>query len=560
MSAAISFAGRLRRLPVPVLLFASVFALLSLGVVCVEITKIDIRFALMVQDMAANGLGVFATVNGVEYADYPSAYVFLSYVTTFDGRWINAWSLFLPSITFGSFVVAMTWAIGARVGRGVAWCAVALEVLSFNYLSSFACFAIDAPAAAAGIVMLWQLSRNKPAWQDALWFAAVLAGCFATRGPLGVLVLGAAVGGWLLASLQWKKAVVLGICGAAVTAGCVATAYWLIMRQGGKELLDLFLQWQISSRIQDHSNYVYYFTSAIASYAPVTMPLIALLIFRRKQCLRQPLAGWIGFLLLPMLALSVPGCKHLRYILPVIPAFALAGGWAMMEFYRGKYWKYAEPYYRWLVGRVWIVAAAVIFGLLAAGTAVAWFRNSELSLCWQALAALALIALLLRKPLTAELIAVGSVAVLLYVALPPFMTIFEESAPFIGAMRADSGSTGKIYLWNVGPDHDDLKLVFGVAPEERGRIVYAGEYPEDRSPQLCKMYPLTPYAEVLSRLGVGDLIVVRADRAEAVEKVLADAWISAQRMDGKLGHADYSALLVTVTPPPLPMGGYQPLR
>ncbi|MGE4300586.1 MAG: ArnT family glycosyltransferase [Victivallaceae bacterium] len=553
MSAVISFTDRLRRLPVPVLLFAAVFALLSLGVVCVEITKIDIRFALMVQDMAAHGIGVFATVNGVEYADYPSSYVFLSYVTTLGGRWINAWSLFLPSIIFGSFVVAMTWAIGARVGRGVAWCAVALELLSFNYISSFACFAIDAPVA-AGIFMLWQLSRRRPVWQDALWFSAVLAACFAVRGPLGILVIGAAVGGCLLASLQWKKVMVLGICGAAVTAVCVATAYWLIIRQGGKELLDVFLQWQISSRIQEHSNYVYYFTSAVASYSPVTLPLIPLLIFRWRQCIRQPLAGWIGFLLLPMLALSVSGCKHLRYILPVIPAFALAGGWAMMEFYRGKYWKYAEPYYRWIIGRVWILAAAAVFGLLAAGTVVEWFRNSELSLCVHALAALALIALLLWKSPRAELLAVGSVAVLLYVALPPFMAIFEESAPFLRAMQADSTRTGKIYLWNVGPDHDDLKLVFGVAPEARGRIVYAGICPKDRSTQLRRMYPLTPYEDVLRDLNQGDLIVVRDDRADAVKKALAGAKMSWEVKNGKLGHVNYEALKITLTPLPPPMG------
>ncbi len=46
------------------LCFGIAFALLSLGTIGTEVTKIDIRFALMVQDMALHGLGMFPTLNG----------------------------------------------------------------------------------------------------------------------------------------------------------------------------------------------------------------------------------------------------------------------------------------------------------------------------------------------------------------------------------------------------------------------------------------------------------------------------------------------------------------
>ncbi|MPN49660.1 hypothetical protein SDC9_197282 [bioreactor metagenome] len=59
---------------------------------------------------------------------------------------------------------------------------------------------------------------------------------------------------------------------------------------------------------------------------------------------------------------------------------------------------------------------------------------------------------------------------------------------------------------------------------------------------------------MLRDLNQGDLIVVRDDRADAVKKALAGAKMSWEVKNGKLGHVNYEALKITLTPLPPPMG------
>ena len=61
------------------------FAALALGNAGQEITRINIRFALMTSEMARHPLGVFPTLNGQPYADYPSLYFEKDVTTVLKG-------------------------------------------------------------------------------------------------------------------------------------------------------------------------------------------------------------------------------------------------------------------------------------------------------------------------------------------------------------------------------------------------------------------------------------------------------------------------------------------
>ncbi len=94
-------------------LAAFVLVMLSIGTLGTEITRINIRFAMMTQEMAYRPIGCFPTINGYPYADYPVLYNLLSYWTTFGARIVNNFTMSLPTILFAVYTIVMTAKVGS---------------------------------------------------------------------------------------------------------------------------------------------------------------------------------------------------------------------------------------------------------------------------------------------------------------------------------------------------------------------------------------------------------------------------------------------------------------
>jgi len=322
----------------PFLCFAITAALFSIGVIGTEITKIDIRFALMVQDMARHGAGLFPTVNAVEYCDYPSGWIACSWLTTFAGTKVTLWLLSLPTILLGAYTMMMTYLTGERIGEKIGLVAVMLLLITPTFLQLFAGFGLDVPVMAAGITMLYVLQRGCCGSVNWGIFAILLILCFAVRGPMGIVLLGAGIGGYLLAGREWKKVIYLGFAGAFATALCGILWYLAVHAQGGRELWDWFVQCQIGSRMGE-GEYGTYFIDGMLSFAPVTLLAFGVFLLPRAKILSRPVAGWLGYVFLPILILSIPACKHLRYLALALPGFALLASYAWNQnvFSRFKY-------------------------------------------------------------------------------------------------------------------------------------------------------------------------------------------------------------------------------
>jgi hypothetical protein len=104
---------------------------------------------------------------------------------------------------------------------------------------------------------------------------------------------------------------------------------------GGKELVEAFQKIQIGSRMSSGKPMWYYFTNPMGSYAlsyPLAFGVMGVYAWleRRKyfskapvasyKTLRQRLTGWF---LVIILGMSIPGTKHLRYVVSALPAAAL---------------------------------------------------------------------------------------------------------------------------------------------------------------------------------------------------------------------------------------------
>lgn len=526
--------------------FLATVVLLSLGAIGTEITKIDIRFAIMVQDMAAHGIGVFPTIRGVEYADYPSGWVAASHLTSLGGRFVSLWTLSLPAILCAGWTVAAVCLIGERFRRGTGLLAAALLLVTPEFLRFFFGFGIDTPAMAAVATMLLAFQKRTRAWLSACLFALLLAACFLARGAMGFVVFGGAVAGFLIANRDWKGVLLHGLAGVAATVLCAA-AYWrAVHAQGGEELWRWALHCQFGSRMGSDSDFLYHFVGGILSLAPVAPLALAAFLLPKKGCLRPPVAGWIGCVLLPLLILSIPSAKHLRYIAPTLPGFALMAACAWNGGLSPRLTERWLPVFLKLLNRLALPSFLTAIAVL--GVVGCFLTNPEL-LPWGHFACAAALMLcvppFLRgawKPFRPALIASSFFCV----ALNPFLAALENSEHFVN--EAESLRQRIVWLYEMGPDHDDLKYAYQLPPGERGRIrlVYAKE--KEMTGLYAKMYSLQVLSEAIGEIAEEDVVIMR-DREKERASFSREAKRQGKRLEvvrtGTLGHREFIAAKLT---------------
>ena len=496
----------------------------------------------MTQDMALYPFGLFPTVNGHPYADYPSLYNFFSYLTTFGGRWMNQWSLALPTILLASYILGMTALIGERIQKNLGVCAALFSLLSFEYINIFLAFSIDVPVAAAAVTIVYFLQKHQCGVRALPVYLLMLAFAFVVRGPFGLIMTGAVTAGYLIGDRRWKALIYYGFAGAGVTALCAAGTFYLIHLQGGEELWKNVLDWQISSRMKK-GNLFYYFTNPMGSFAAMTIVAIAVLVMKRRELLKQPLASWVLWALLPMILLSIPGCKHLRYMTPVLPAFALiaAYGWVNLD----------SSKIAW--GLKWVVrimdklmypaGLLTLSGLLIAGFVM---PKSNPPVIHFAVAALIMTLIYFRmKKLDGNLMPLARLAflfvTLVSMGLFPFDAMTENSENFV--REVESKRAGRLYLYHMGPDHDDLKYVFQLSPEKRSEILYLFDTVANTESLLRKMYPSESAPKVIPGLSENDVIVT-SEKYYAAFTILAEKAGKEPVLvhKGELGHRDSVAV------------------
>lgn len=512
-----------------------------------EIIAIDIRFALIVEDMRYHGIQLFATVNNQPYADYLSPYVFLSYLTTFGGLWINMWSLSLPTILLASYVTAMTYKIGARVKPTIGVYSVAFVFLTFEYINICRQFSIDMPVAAATVTIIYLfMTQNR---KSILWIPLCLFLAFVTRGPLGLIVCGGAFGGWLLLRMEWKRIFLWGFVGAVCSAICLGTMVFLIFQQGGQELWEIFMEWHVLKRLKEGDN-LYFFTSAMGSFSlayPIAAAVFVLnykkLAFWRKSDESETmlLRGLLGWALLPLIALSVPGGKHLRYMTAVIPALCLAAGYGATRLQEFKLNSMMLKLISWLERLIFPGLAIVI---IAFHIITKTINPDDAALLIVPLLATAILIYSQHKygkrltnPIMRLAWIVAAATVLFNILVfTPWYAKNENSSRFVATVEAQR--QGKLYFYNVGPDHKDLKYTLHLTLERRCGVRYLFSYYNH-----SKMYPMFGGPEILPDLPSGDIVVTeKRDVADLRKRIANFDQLYEKIVDGTMAHRPYVAL------------------
>lgn len=136
--------------------------------------------------------------------------------------------------------------------------------------------------------------------------------------------------------------------------------------------------------------------------------------------------------------------------------------------------------------------------------------------------------------------------IFLTVALNPLLAALENSGCFVA--QVERNRNGSLYLYEMGPDHDDLKYILGVSPEKRGRIQYLYAEKPHLPDYYGRMYPSAVLAEKIDRITGDDILILR-NRQQELESLRREAEKNGMQIQlihtGSLGHRQFAAVRLT---------------
>jgi 4-amino-4-deoxy-L-arabinose transferase-like glycosyltransferase len=312
------------------------------------------RFALVAQDMLRSGDWLFPRIGGDLYADKPPLFFWLiaSAIAATGSLRVG---FLLPSLLAGLGTVMLAYDLMRRArGREVGLATGFVLLLTFQFVWQARQAQIDAVLCFLTTLSLYGLLRHLclgPArgWFLAGWAAAGLG--VITKG-VGFLPLLALVPFAVLVRRRWRAAVprigALGVAGAV--ALLIAIGVWLVPMMlasaAGGDLLAyrneiLFRQTvtRYAEAWHHHAPFYYYFVQIIPLF---WLPLIALVPWlwpRWREAMRERfilIAVLLAWVVIVVLFFTLSSGKRTLYILPAVPALAMAAGPWLPELLRAR--------------------------------------------------------------------------------------------------------------------------------------------------------------------------------------------------------------------------------
>jgi hypothetical protein len=234
---------------------------------------------------------------------------------------------------------------------------------------------------AAGESVAYVSDAGTPAVSDpgAALVAAAAAAGLATlaKGPLGLLLPGLVVAGYLVATREWRRLREI-LAPSALVAFLLVAAPWYaaVLADQGRHFLDVFILnhnlQRFSSTIHNHPGpFWYYLPLLLAGLFPWSGLAVPALVRAAPRASRADLFVLL-WLALPLVFFSLAASKLPGYILPCVPPLAILVGRAADRLVAE-----GETPERRLSGRVVALVGLVLASLVAAGAPAALFRIGE---------------------------------------------------------------------------------------------------------------------------------------------------------------------------------------
>lgn len=529
------------RKTIAIYIFLASVALFLAGLHTAEFVKINCRFGLFVHEMAEGTIGPFPFLYGEPYCDYLSIHTYLMYVASFLGG-VNMLTATLPSALAAGGVMSLTYLLGARMSNKFGLFAVILLAASYEFLCIARAPSPDmfvAFATTLAFYLMYTAERDKKSIRLFLLPLLFVLG-FAIRGPIGAVIPIGVVCAFYFSNRHWKTAIAGGVLGALVMACCTMLLIIIIYDEGGRELVKSFQASQVGNRMSSGKPIWFYFTNAMGSYS-LAYPFGFFVMgtyfwierkkyFAKKSvgsyaALRQGLSAWFFVIVLGM---SIPGTKHLRYVVSALPAAALLAAFIFENPDKLKIFKKVRDIFL----KVCNFVPFVVFGIVIIGAIVLKILKIDIPVPMFLPAIMFLVlgfALIggTRKIKEADRIMfiVALTAMTFFVIkimiIEPLETYGESSYKLVKEIEALRPANSKLVFCGIGPDGEDLKYVVNIKPRSKSYI-----------PNFIS---LDKNEELLNQ-PVGTLIIFKSNKTKFIKpNVLERLEIVAK---GDLGHRE----------------------
>jgi len=363
------------------LLLALVLALLALRLGSVPLLGPDEpRYARVAVEMQRASEWVTPTLQGEPWLEKPPLYYWLA-GAAFRVLGETEAAARVPSVLALLLLTGATALFGARLYGSAAGlhagfvAGTALLPFAYGRAASMDMLLAATVTLAIGLAGLRLLGI---AGRTACVGAAAAAG-FATlaKGPLGLLLPGLVVAGYLLSTREWRRLREILAPGALFAFALVALPWYVaILRDQGRHFLDVFILdhnvQRFTSTIHNHPGPFWYYLPVLLlglfPWSGLVLPGLVRTAARESLSDRFVLL----WLLAPLVFFSLAASKLPGYILPCVPPLAILMGRAADRLIR----EGGTPE-RWLSGRVVALVGLVLGVVIAVAPPLALFRMQE---------------------------------------------------------------------------------------------------------------------------------------------------------------------------------------
>lgn len=253
---------------------------------------------------------------------------------------LNKLTAVLPSAIAASLTVVLTYFIGELRKKDWGILAVCFMFLTFMFIKSARTLSLDMYPAlmTAGCFYLVYSADELRKPKRVKWIFPLLLLGFAFRGPIGLVIPTGVVCAYYLLDGRIKKMLAIGVTALILLIACLALLLFLAQRVGGQAFVTDVLRMQMAGRINNYYQPIYfYFVNCLTNYA-LSFPLAILVIiaaFIRHRAMpaeatTQSLIKLIGWMLIVLVGMSIPGDKKPRYVLAMTPAIALLASYILI--------------------------------------------------------------------------------------------------------------------------------------------------------------------------------------------------------------------------------------
>jgi 4-amino-4-deoxy-L-arabinose transferase-like glycosyltransferase len=336
-------------------LFFFSLLLFTWGLLAQEVIGFDSRFYLFAQEMWQHGPSWFPTTYDQPYPDYPASSILLIdlFAHLFGG--LNKLVAVLPTAIMASITIVFTYLIGELRQLRLGLYAIFFMLLTVAFFKAARSITLDmytTMVTAACFYLIYSADVQQKFKRVWLIYPLLLIG-FAFRGPIGLVVPAGVIASYYLLNRNVKQFFITGFLAFILLAISTLLLLTIAKHVGGETFMQAVLRMEVLGRMQASKlPFYFYFVESLGSYA-IAYPLALLtiigviyyaLIKRMHMAHIHLLVMLMGWMLIVLVGMSIPGDKKVRYILPMMPSIALLAAYSFVALPQEKFFRYVQKF------------------------------------------------------------------------------------------------------------------------------------------------------------------------------------------------------------------------